>query len=648
MLDSFSIQAVQIIELAKEISQKRDDNITGSEHLLLAMYETPDSICRFLLQEKNITQEDLNNAFSKILIIHKVEHDHIVFTDKFQEIVLKAKETAHNVESQYVFDEHLFYSMLQDGDNAGCEILKILNLDLEEMIEDIEEIFNFYDGDFYSDIKKPHDNNNLPFLINLTEIKRAHPYVKRHNYLERIQYILSKKQKNNPLLIGSAGVGKTAIIEGLSQILENDTIYQLDLGSVVAGTKYRGELEEKLIKVMNFIKSSKAILFIDEIHNIVGAGSNDGSLDIANILKPYLSRSDIRLIGATTLEEYYKFIEKDKALMRRFQTVFIDEPSREETEAILMGIKDKYEEYHHMNLSLNNIKTIIAKCHLYIPQRTFPDKAIDVMDEVGARFSPNTPLDDIIDEVIHDITNINVAKVADIRSMQLTYPELKPAYLRFVERIKNSPNLMVMAVENEFNVEPLIRDLVKVFNFKEEMYLEINLDNYQDSNMINSLIGSTKGYVGYEQGGILSEHIIKYPLCMVYFKNMKSAHQSIVNYLEKIMNSTHFIDNKGRKINLQNTIFLYDTMDYKHHIGFLKSTNHTIQRLASVKSSTNSHEGYLALLDKYHIRIKGIESLTDEQIEQVIYKIILDGEGEYQILNNQEYRKIKEEINTHK
>ena len=345
MLESFSVQAVKIIEDAKEIADASSSKIVGSEHLLIAMFKTPDSICHFLLSEVNISLEDINKTLEKMVVLHKVEHPNITFTSKFQEIILNAKELAIKCKSDYVYDEHIFYSLLELKDSVGYEILVMLNIDIEDMMEDIEEIFNFF-GENYDTKEQP-----FPFLKKIKKDKQPHPYIKRKDYIEQIIYILRKKQKNNPLLIGNAGVGKTAIVEGLSNILKDEKIYELELGSIVAGTKYRGELEEKLLKAMDFIREEKAILFIDEIHNIVGAGSNDGSLDVANILKPFLSSTKIKVIGATTLEEYYRFINKDKALTRRFQTIFIEEPSKEETLKILRKIKRYYEEYHKVKYS---------------------------------------------------------------------------------------------------------------------------------------------------------------------------------------------------------------------------------------------------------------------------------------------------------
>ncbi len=635
MLESFSAQAVQIIEEAKKIAGELNSPIVGSEHLLLAMYQTPDSICRFLLQEQKITYEDLLNTLNKITIIHKVESKDMTFTDKFQELVLRSEDISDRFDSDYVFDEHLFYSILEDDASIASEMLKMLNLDLEVLMKDVEDIFNF--ENFESDKDIPP----YPFLINLSSQSGTHPYIKRGNYIERINYILEKKQKNNPLLIGSAGVGKTAIIEGLAKLRTNDIIYQLDLGGAVAGTKYRGELEDKILKVMEYIKKCKAILFIDEIHNIVGAGSNDGSLDIANILKPYLSRTDISIIGATTLEEYYKFFDKDKALMRRFQTIFIDEPDLSQTKEILMGIKSKYEDYHKFTISETDIDTIIEACSTYLPQRTFPDKAIDVLDEVGARFNKSDKnLKELIKDVIFDLTNIYIIPLEELRKVKLNYEILKSSYLKFSLRKEKSPNILKAIVKSDFVIDPLLDDLAKVFDFKKEMYLELNLENYQDSTMISNLIGTSKGYVGYEEGGILSEHIIKYPISLVYFKNYDKAHLSIKNLIDKIMSSYTFFDNKGRKINLQNTIFIVNQENNNKKVGFI-TTNYTANNeinLDTLQISSQSNI-YIDLLKQYEIEIENISNYDNKALEKIIYNLILEGKGKYVIGPNYNYSK---------
>lgn len=622
MFETFSTSALEMIDKALRIAKSLGKKLVGTEHLLLAMYQVEESICHFLLEEKNITYEKLLEVVNGLVILRKNESKEDTYSKKFQEVILYAQRLSEDLESEYVYDEHIFYVMLKEYDTVAYVVLEKLGLDIEELKRDIEEIFSF-------DEAKEKENIPYPFLINLSTSQKIHPFVLRNNYIEKIQYILSKKQKNNPLLIGNAGVGKTAIVEGLSEILKDVSIYQLDLGSIVAGTKYRGELEEKLTKAMEYIKRKKAILFIDEIHNIVGAGSNDGSLDIANILKPYLSRSDIKLIGATTLDEYYRHIDKDKALSRRFQNVFIDEPTEKETYVILKEIKASYEEYHNVKYSDQILQEIIEKSKLYLVRRSFPDKAIDVMDEIGTRKkSSNKSFSKLIDETIEDLTGIKNLTLERLKKVELNYPSLKPKYLQFIKKKEfevNTNNLAFAMVNSDFNVEYLIEDLYKLFAFKKEMYLEIDLENYIDYASINNLIGSTKGYVGYEQGGILSEHILKYPLSLVYFKNIKSAHPSINQFIKSLLKKNHFLDNKGRTIYLTNTIFLLDTDKIKNkEIGFINENKKSSKNIITLKTIERKQDinQLKDILAKNKINILNFEQLLDSLSKTQLYDFL--------------------------
>ncbi len=637
MFENFSTNALQIIDDALQIARNLNAKFVGSEHLLLAMYKKPDTICHFLLNEKDIMYEDLINVIDNLIILRKSEIEDFTYTKKFQEIILYAEQLAKDLNSKYVYDEHIFYVMLKEYDSVACVVIEKLNLDIEDLMMDIEEIFNFFNSD---DSTQTEDLEPYPFLTNLSTTKKIHPFIKRNNYIEKINYILSKKQKNNPLLIGNAGVGKTAIVEGLSEILKDQTIYQLDLGSIVSGTKYRGELEEKITKAMEYIKKKKAIVFIDEIHNIVGAGSNDGSLDIANILKPYLSRSDIKLIGSTTLDEYYRFIEKDKALMRRFQNIYIDEPTPMETLDIIKGIKASYEEYHNVKFSNNNLLSIIDKCNMYLVNRTFPDKAIDILDEVGARKNiSNKKIENIIDEVLYDTISLKPITLECLRKIDLEYPELKKLYIKFITKEKykfNINNMGIIQVDKNFYVKPLLQDLNKIFGFKEEMYLEIDLSNYQDAATINNLIGSSKGYVGYEQGGILSEHIIKYPMSVIYFKNIGLGHFSIQSYIKTILEKKQLVDNKSRTINLSNTLFLIEKKKETDNVaGFIemknKKTNYIFLKSKKEKSSFNDIN---KLLLKEKIIISNIDQIDIEILENLVCDVLLQGPGEYKYNHN--------------
>lgn len=622
MFETFSTSALEMINKALRIAKSLGKKLVGTEHLLLAMYQVEESICHFLLEEKNITYEKLLEVVNGLVILRKNESKEDTYSKKFQEVILYAQRLSEDLESEYVYDEHIFYVMLKEYDTVAYVVLEKLGLDIEELKRDIEEIFSF-------DEAKEKENIPYPFLMNLSTSQKIHPFVLRNNYIEKIKYILSKKQKNNPLLIGNAGVGKTAIVEGLSEILKDVSIYQLDLGSIVAGTKYRGELEEKLTKAMEYIKRKKAILFIDEIHNIVGAGSNDGSLDIANILKPYLSRSDIKLIGATTLDEYYRHIDKDKALSRRFQNVFIDEPTEKETYVILKEIKASYEEYHNVKYSDQILQEIIEKSKLYLVRRSFPDKAIDVMDEIGTRKkSSNKSFSKLIDETIEDLTGIKNLTLERLKKVELNYPSLKPKYLQFIKKKEfevNTNNLAFAMVNSDFNVEYLIEDLYKLFAFKKEMYLEIDLENYIDYASINNLIGSTKGYVGYEQGGILSEHILKYPLSLVYFKNIKSAHPSINQFIKSLLKKNHFLDNKGRTIYLTNTIFLLDTDKIKNkEIGFINENKKSSKNIITLKTIERKQDinQLKDILAKNKINILNFEQLLDSLSKTQLYDFL--------------------------
>ena len=622
MFETFSTSALEMIDKALRIAKSLGKKLVGTEHLLLAKYQVEESICHFLLEEKDITYEKLLEVVNGLVILRKNESKEDTYSKKFQEVILYAQRLSEDLESEYVYDEHIFYVMLKEYDTVAYVVLEKLGLDIEELKRDIEEIFSF-------DEAKEKENIPYPFLINLSTSQKIHPFVLRNNYIEKIKYILSKKQKNNPLLIGNAGVGKTAIVEGLSEILKDVSIYQLDLGSIVAGTKYRGELEEKLTKAMEYIKRKKAILFIDEIHNIVGAGSNDGSLDIANILKPYLSRSDIKLIGATTLDEYYRHIDKDKALSRRFQNVFIDEPTEKETYVILKEIKASYEEYHNVKYSDQILQEIIEKSKLYLVRRSFPDKAIDVMDEIGTRKkSSNKSFSKLIDETIEDLTGIKNLTLERLKKVELNYPSLKPKYLQFIKKKEfevNTNNLAFAMVNSDFNVEYLIEDLYKLFAFKKEMYLEIDLENYIDYASINNLIGSTKGYVGYEQGGILSEHILKYPLSLVYFKNIKSAHPSINQFIKSLLKKNHFLDNKGRTIYLTNTIFLLDTDKIKNkEIGFINENKKSSKNIITLKTIERKQDinQLKDILAKNKINILNFEQLLDSLSKTQLYDFL--------------------------
>lgn len=619
MFESFSTNALTIIDEALKIARSMNKKLVGTEHLLLALHKKKDTICHFLLEEKGISYNDIESIIKSLIIFRKYDDANLTYSNKFQEIILYAETLAKDLSSKYVYDEHIFYVLLKEEDTVANIIFDKLKIDRQELMQDIEEIFNFFE----------EKESPYPFLINLSSLNKIHPFIKRKNYIEKIKYILSKKQKNNPLLIGNAGVGKTAIIEGLSEILEDETIYQLDLGLIVSGTKYRGELEEKLTKAMEFVKTKKAIIFIDEIHNIVGAGSNDGSLDIANILKPYLSRSDIKMIGSTTLDEYYRFIDKDKALTRRFQNVYIEEPNEKETYHIIKGIKKSYEEFHNVKYSNEILKKIINFSKLYLPNKNFPDKAIDLMDELGSRKKTSYKnMDKLLEEVIEDNIGIKMINLEKLKTIKLNYPSLKLNYYKFINRnnldIKIN-NIGVINVEDNFTYEYLIEDLNRIFGFNKEMFLEIDLENYQDITTLNNLIGSSKGYVGYEQGGILPEHIIKYPISLIYFKSFDKSHISIQNYIKTIFDKSFFIDNKNRKIFLNNVLFIISGMRKNNNkTGFILSKEKANNNMLCNIDEKNTEESINKLIEKYNLNKNDFNRINTNDMQDDIINHILN------------------------
>ena len=410
MLESFSKRAVELIETAKNLVQinneTNNEELVTTFYLLLSMYNANDTICHFLLNELEIEYNDLIEEYKKEEVI---EQPSKVFTKEFEQLVIDASILSKEVGSEYVYDEHMFYTMLCNKTYSCTKILLNLHIDIEQLKQDIIDIFNFYKEEVLILDKEQATKPN--YLINLSKEESLHKYIERKDYLNQLIYILSKRQKNNPLLIGQAGIGKTQLVSALSKKLNQD-IYELDLGSLISGTKYRGEMEEKLVNAIKYVINQNAILFIDEVHNIVGAGSNDGSLDVANILKPYLSKGKLKLIAATTLDEYYKYIEKDKALTRRFQTIFIDEPSLEETKNILMGIKDVYEKHYQVYIEERLIDYIIELADNYILNKTFPDKAIDILDETLSRYKLlGINIYQLVKEVISSHEGVNIPSI---------------------------------------------------------------------------------------------------------------------------------------------------------------------------------------------------------------------------------------------
>ena len=636
MLETFSVRAVELIDNAKHLckieNETKEEYIVSTFYLLISMFTANDTICHFLLNEQNVKIEDIYKALENT---GDIEHPAKVFSKEFEELVVNSALLANKLKSEYVYDEHLFYELLSNKNLTATKVLIYLGLDIEQLLQDVKDIFNFNDEPIYLLEKK--ETKPLNYLINLSTQPEIHSYVEREDFIDQLIYILNKKQKNNPLLIGQAGVGKTALVTALAKIIDQD-IYELDLGELIAGTKYRGEMEEKLTSAIEYIHKNNAILFIDEVHNIVGAGSNDGSLDAANILKPYLSKGKIKLIAATTLDEYYKYIEKDKALVRRFRTIFINEPTKAETLTILKGIKSDYIKYYNYNIQDELLEYIVNLTDNYVPLKTFPDKAIDVLDESLSKLkNSDKDIKQIVKEVINSYTGLIIPTEDELNNLDLHYNELKKLYLRKLYPVSVTHNLGVVGVNKNFHINLLLSDLNKVFGLKKENCLEIDLADYTLSETITNLIGSSKGYVGYEQGGLIYNHLLKFPFSVIYIKNFDLGIPFIKQHIKSLFKKSKITDSHARTIYLNNTLFVIEMAETKSTIGFTK--NQSTEKFdydMFLNTKTDETNELLNNLLKKGIIVEGFKSLSLNDQINIYYQVITKPIGKYKINKDKE------------
>ncbi len=651
MYKNFSDNVKTILVNAQAYSKNSDIKEVGTEFVLLAMFELEDSATYALLDEYDVTKNEIVETIQSLDIIRKSVGD--MYTKVLIEILENAIALKNNLEHDLVEEEHLFLAILAHRDNIACSIIDILGIDLEDLIYELKEGYNL---EIEKEEVSPFNTNHVTNLTKLSEDDTIPPYVNRDNYIERLELILNRKGKNNPLLVGSAGVGKTAIVEGLARVFKDKgleyEIVSLELGSIVAGSKYRGDFEEKLLKVINTVKKNKKyILFIDELHNIVGAGSSEGSMDAANILKPILARGQIKCIGATTIEEYKKHIEKDKALSRRFQPLFINEPSLETVIEILKGIKGSYEKFHNVKISDSSIVYLVHECNDKILNRKFPDKAIDLLDEVLTRARMAN-----IREISEDDINKSVEFMTGIKkdlliTDNLSFNGLNKHITKRHLNIRTSKTLLTINyIGNDYGISLLKEDLKTGYNITNEMFLSIDLSSYQEDHSISSLIGSPPGYVGFESGGVLSEHISNFPSSVIIIKNFANGSQKIRDLFKEMIKEGEFVDLKGRNINCSNTIFVLRDFnkDSLSKVGYLSNNDTNVKvfkdieiefdeiiRYNDVVVDGSLKEKYINQLRIYGYNINVNFDLKREllnKFDQVIYDLVSRyPKGEYVI-----------------
>ena len=679
MFDKFTNRAKQVIKLAKKEAQRLNHNYLGTEHVLLGLLKLGQGIAVNVLRNLNLDYETVRAEVEKIVGFGpeiQVYGDPAL-TGKVKKVFEFANEEATNLNHNYVGTEHLLLALLRQTDGVAAQVLENLNVNLKEVRKEVLkelETFNLQlppmgasssatpstlgaprsQQDRGSSAAPPIDK--MPALRayghDLTELCREgkmDPVIGRRDEVERLILILCRRRKNNPVLLGEAGVGKTAIVEGLAQAivrgdvpdnLRKKKLISLDLTLMIAGTKYRGQFEERIKAVMDEIKKNgNVLLFIDELHTIVGAGAAEGAIDASNILKPALSRGEIQCIGATTLDEYRKHIEKDPALERRFQKIIVQPPTIDESIAILAGLKPKYEEHHRCKYTDMAVRAAVLLSERYVSGRFLPDKAIDLLDEAGAKarisamhqppkltqiegqieeariakeesigrqeYEKAAKLRDteknlredlqrlrsdwenhkdenlpIVDE--EDIANI-VARQTGIPVTRLTEGEtqkvlnmeasLKTSIIgqdealgtvcRAIRRSRadiKDPNRPIGAFlflgPTGVGKTHLARLLASHLFGGEDALIQVDMSEYMEKFAISRMTGSPPGYVGYEEGGQLTEQVRRRPYCVVLFDEVEKAHPDVMNLLLQILEEGRLTDSLGRKIDFRNTIII--------------------------------------------------------------------------------------------
>lgn len=644
----------KVVERAKEEASKEGISTTVNlEHLVLGILSTQDGSAFAFLEEEGVSYDRFKRSLDRLrpprlLIEHPISAKDIRFSAKTIKAFELAKDEALKLHKQYIGTEHLLLGILRIEEDVTYRILfSDFNITYELILEKILKGSRDQDRTGFKNNKLKNLETFSTDLTKLAKEGKLDPVIGREREIERVLQILARRKKNNPVLIGEPGVGKTAIVEGIAQRIAQDQvpdslldkrILQLDLTAIVAGTKYRGQFEERLKAIVDEAKDSPdVILFIDELHTVVGAGAAEGSLDASNILKPPLARAQIQIIGATTLEDYRKYIEKDGALERRFQPIFVDPPTVEETIDILYGLREKYESFHGVKYTDEAIEAAARLSDRYITDRYLPDKAIDVLDEAGAKVKLRTPEnDEMLEELKKDLDNLKRAKeIAKERQDFETASLLKEREDMLKEQIAERKRKLrnmgeplqvtknhVTEIISLWTGIPLTRlaesEMEKLLKMEEEMkkrivgqdeaisalakairrsragikdprrpigsfiflgptgvgktetakvlaeflfndrdaVIEINMSEYMEKFNISKLIGAPPGYVGYEEGGQLTEKVRRKPYSVILFDEFEKADPEVFHILLQIMEEGVLNDSFGRRVSFRNSIII--------------------------------------------------------------------------------------------
>ena len=653
--EKFSERARRVLSLAQEEAQRFNHNYIGTEHILLGLVRETEGVAARVLSSLSV---DLSKVRSAVEFIigrgEKPAQGEIGLTPRAKKVVELAVDEARRMNHTYIGTEHLLIGLLREGEGVAAGVLESLGVTLDKVRTETHRILSHTSGQGQgqssrTNTKTPTLDNLGVDLTNAARSDKLDPVVGRDQELQRVIQILSRRTKNNPVLVGEPGVGKTAIVEAMAQMiakgdvpdtLQNKRLVTLDMGSLVAGTKYRGEFEERLKKVIEEIKSSgNCVLFIDEIHTLVGAGAAEGAVDASNILKPSLARGELQCIGATTLDDYRKYVERDPALERRLQPVRVEEPSSDETVDILMGVKDRYEDHHNVTFTDDAIRSAANLASRFISDRFLPDKAIDLIDEAGSRVrlrgsvTPSSVTDamrvleevsrekdeaiaeqryeaaaelrdrelrqrqdldelrsewqegrgkertivtdDDIAEVVSMWTGVPVARMAKEETERLLQMEgeLHKRIIGQDEAIVNISKsvrraraglkdprrpigvFMFLGPTGVGKTE-LVRALAEFMFGHEDNMIRLDMSEFQERHTVARLIGAPPGYVGYDEGGQLTEGVRRKNYCAVLLDEIEKAHPEVFNILLQIFDAGTLTDARGRKVDFRNSILV--------------------------------------------------------------------------------------------
>jgi ATP-dependent Clp protease ATP-binding subunit ClpC len=656
MFERFTDRARRVVVLAQEEARMLNHNYIGTEHILLGLIHEGEGVAAKALESLGISFEAVRQQVEEIIGQgQSPPTGHIPFTPRAKKVLELSLREALQLGHNYIGTEHILLGLIHEGEGVAAQVLQKLGADFNRVRQQVNQLLSGYTGgkETASGEAAPHGSMALDqFGRNLTRLAREgklDPVIGREKEIERVMQVLSRRTKNNPALIGDPGVGKTAVVEGLAQnivkgdvpeTLEGKQIYTLDLGALVAGTRYRGDFEERLRKLLKEIKSrGDIVLFIDELHTLVGAGAAEGAIDAASILKPMLARGELQTIGATTRDEYRKYLEKDAALERRFQPIDVKEPTVAHTIEILTGLRDRYEAHHRVSF---NDDALVAAANLsdrYISDRYLPDKAIDLIDEAGSRMRIRrmTAPPDVreVDEKIAEVrmqkesaidaqdieragrlgdeegqmleerarrerewksseldvlSEVDEEEIAEVLSawtgipvFQLTEEETQKL-LRMEEEVhkrivdqKEAVNAVSKAIRRTrtglkdpkrpsgsfiflgpsgVGKTELSKALAEFLFGDEDSLIQLDMSEYMEKHTVSRLIGSPPGYVGYEEGGQLTEAVRRKPFSVVLFDEIEKAHPDVFNALLQILEDGHLTDAQGHTVDFKNTVII--------------------------------------------------------------------------------------------